>query len=64
MDAGKHFIGGVVTTEFLQFSKERGKRMQSDRSAADEVTGNDLTTRRGGFPGLKDGCRWCLCVDR
>jgi uncharacterized protein (DUF2237 family) len=21
-------------------------------------------TPRGGFPGLKDGCRWCLCVDR
>ncbi|KAK4686622.1 uncharacterized protein P7C73_g3501, partial [Tremellales sp. Uapishka_1] len=48
-DQGKHFIGGVVTTEFLQFSKERG---------------NDLMTKRGGFPGLKEGCRWCLCVDR
>lgn len=21
-------------------------------------------SQRGGFPGLKDGCRWCLCVDR
>jgi len=49
MDAGKHYIGGIVTQEFLQFSKDRG---------------NDLMTRRGGFPGLKDGCRWCLCVDR
>nr|XP_031858142.1 uncharacterized protein CI109_006483 [Kwoniella shandongensis]KAA5525214.1 hypothetical protein CI109_006483 [Kwoniella shandongensis] len=48
-DTGKHFIGGVVTQEFLQFSKEKG---------------NDLMTRRGGFPGLKDGCRWCLCVER
>ena len=25
MDAGKHFIGGVVTQEFLQFSKDRGE---------------------------------------
>lgn len=24
MDAGQHFIGGVVTQEFLQFSKDRG----------------------------------------
>ncbi|GFZ46140.1 hypothetical protein JCM24511_04387 [Saitozyma sp. JCM 24511] len=48
-DAGKHYIGGVVTQDFLDFSKDRG---------------NDLVTRRGGFPGLKDGCRWCLCVER
>ncbi|KAK8845628.1 hypothetical protein IAR55_006344 [Kwoniella newhampshirensis] len=48
-DSGRHFIGGVVTQEFLEFSKERG---------------NDLMTRRGGFPGLTGGCRWCLCVER
>ncbi|KAL7423981.1 hypothetical protein Q5752_001566 [Cryptotrichosporon argae] len=48
-DAGRHYIGGVVTQEFLDFSKQRG---------------NDLVTPRPGFPGLKDGCRWCLCVER
>lgn len=21
-------------------------------------------TQRPGFPGLKDGCKWCLCVNR
>jgi uncharacterized protein (DUF2237 family) len=26
--------------------------------------GNDLITQRPGFPGLKEGCRWCLCVER
>jgi hypothetical protein len=25
MDAGKHYIGGVVTQEFLDFSKARGR---------------------------------------
>jgi len=28
------------------------------------MAGNDLTTPSGRFPGLKDGCRWCLCVNR
>ncbi|WVQ98938.1 hypothetical protein IAU59_006070 [Kwoniella sp. CBS 9459] len=48
-DPGNHFIGGVVTKEFLEYSKDQG---------------NDLMTQRPGFPGLKDGCRWCLCVNR
>ncbi|KAK6903174.1 hypothetical protein L486_06634 [Kwoniella mangroviensis CBS 10435] len=48
-DPGNHFIGGVVTKEFLEYSKAQG---------------NDLITRQPGFPGLKDGCRWCLCVNR
>lgn len=48
-DPGRHFIGAVVTQEFLDFSKKQG---------------NDLITRRPGFPGLKEGCKWCLCVQR
>jgi uncharacterized protein (DUF2237 family) len=28
------------------------------------IAGNDLMTQRPGFPGLKEGCRWCLCVER
>lgn len=48
-DAGSHTVCAVVTDAFLAFSASRG---------------NDLTTPRGGFPGLKDGDRWCLCVSR
>jgi uncharacterized protein (DUF2237 family) len=38
-----------VTSEFLEYSKSKG---------------NDLMTPRPGFVGLKEGCRWCLCVER
>ncbi|WVR05365.1 NAD(P)H:quinone oxidoreductase, type IV [Kwoniella sp. DSM 27419] len=48
-DPGNHFIGAVVSQEFLEYSKQQG---------------NDLMTQRPGFPGLKDGCKWCLCVNR
>ena len=50
-DHGRHVICGHLTEEFLLFSKERG---------------NDLMTPRPewGFPGLKDGDRWCLCAMR
>jgi len=39
-----------VTAEFLQFSRERG---------------NDLITPRPeyGFPGLKSGDGWCVCIE-
>lgn len=30
----------------------------------DLTPGNDLSTPRPGFAGLKPGCRWCLCVAR
>ncbi len=51
MDRGKHTVCVQVTKEFLAFSK---------------YLGNDLSTPRPefGFAGLKDGDRWCLCVDR
>ncbi len=50
-DRGKHIICVQVNDAFLQFSKSRG---------------NDLTTPfpHYGFPGLKDGDRWCLCLSR
>ena len=40
-----------VSAEFLAFSKR---------------TGNDLSTPRPeyGFPGLKPGDKWCVCVTR
>jgi len=50
-DQGLHVVCAVMTEEFLLFSSMRG---------------NDLTTPRPeyGFPGLKPGDRWCLCVQR
>jgi len=50
-DIGMHTVCTQVTKEFLEFSKKRG---------------NDLTTPAPemGFPGLKPGDRWCLCVAR
>ena len=50
-DRGLHLVCAVMTDDFLVFSKERG---------------NDLSTPMPefGFPGLKAGDRWCLCLAR
>jgi uncharacterized protein (DUF2237 family) len=50
-DLGLHTICVQMTAEFLAFSKEAG---------------NDLSTPNPhyGFPGLKPGNRWCVCVTR
>ena len=50
-DKGKHTVCAVMTDDFLSFSKSKG---------------NDLSTpmEEFGFPGLKAGDRWCLCVER
>jgi uncharacterized protein (DUF2237 family) len=50
-DLGLHTVCAVVSDSFLRFSKARG---------------NDLSTPRPeyGFPGLKNGDKWCLCVER
>jgi len=50
-DYGSHTVCAVVTEQFLQFTMKRG---------------NDLATPRPewGFPGLKPGDHWCLCVSR
>ena len=50
-DTGKHGVCSEVTDEFLKFTKNRG---------------NDLSTPNElfGFPGLKPGDRWCLCISR
>lgn len=50
-DEGLHTVCAQVTEEFLTFSKQQG---------------NDLTTPvpAFGFPGLKPGDRWCVCVGR
>lgn len=50
-DLGNHSVCVVMTTEFLQFSKQQG---------------NDLSTPlpEFDFPGLSAGDRWCLCAAR
>ena len=50
-DVGLHTVCAVMTREFLAFSK---------------AMGNDLSTPHPqyGFPGLKPGDQWCLCVTR
>lgn len=50
-DLGLHLVCAKVTMEFLAFSRSRG---------------NDLITPAPmfGFPGLKPGDKWCLCVAR
>ena len=50
-DQGSHTVCVRVTEEFLAFSKR---------------TGNDLSTPHPefGFPGLRPGDKWCLCVTR
>ena len=48
-DTGSHTVCAVVTEAFLGYS---------------QAMGNDLSTRRGGFPGLQPGDRWCLCAPR
>jgi len=50
-DHGLHVVCALMTDDFLRFSKSRG---------------NDLSTPvpQWGFPGLKEGDRWCLCATR
>ncbi|MHC5067448.1 MAG: DUF2237 family protein [Planctomycetota bacterium] len=50
-DHGLHLFCVEVSAEFLAFS---------------QMVGNDLSTPLPGygFPGLKPGDRWCLCVKR
>lgn len=50
-DVGTHVVCTIMSEEFLAFSASRG---------------NDLGTPipEYGFPGLKPGDQWCLCVNR
>lgn len=48
-DLGVHTVCARVTADFLAFSS---------------AVGNDLSTPRPGFPGLRPGDRWCLCAAR
>jgi uncharacterized protein (DUF2237 family) len=48
-DRGRHVVCAQMTAEFLEYSAARG---------------NDLSTPRPGFAGLRPGDRWCLCAAR
>ena len=50
-DIGTHTVCAVMTEDFLSFSAQMG---------------NDLSTPIPyyKFPGLKEGDKWCLCVNR
>merc|ERR1712122_29705 len=48
-DAGVHVVCGTTPKAFLAYTKAQG---------------NDLSTPRGSFPGLKPGDRWALCAAR
>lgn len=48
-DLGVHTVCAEMTEEFLEFSR---------------MVGNDLSTPRPGFAGLRPGDCWCLCAAR
>lgn len=50
-DTGNHSVCAIVSSEFLEYSKQ---------------TGNDLSTPKPEyqFAGLNAGDRWCLCAER
>lgn len=48
-DHGTHTVCSKVNKKFLDYTKSMG---------------NDLSTPRGSFPGLKPGDNWCLCALR
>ena len=48
-DVGRHVVCAQMTAEFLAFQRARG---------------NDLSTPRPGFAGLRPGDRWCVCAAR
>ena len=50
-DTGLHTVCAIMTDEFLRYSRDQG---------------NDLSSPvpEYGFPGLKAGDKWCLCVTR
>ena len=50
-DPGQHTICVVLTDDFLAFSKQAGNNL------SDPVP-------EYGFPGLKAGDQWCLCLSR
>ena len=48
-DVGNHSVCAIVDERFLGYTASQG---------------NDLSTPRPGFSGLREGDRWCLCAAR
>lgn len=48
-DQGSHTVCAELTGQFLEYTRARG---------------NDLSSPRPGFPGLRPGDHWCLCAAR
>lgn len=48
-DVGSHTVCAVVDARFLSYTAAQG---------------NDLSTSRPGFEGLRPGDTWCLCASR
>ena len=70
-DIGIHTVCGTMTEEFLEYTKNQGKTFLRPRKLISrkinkfsKFLGNDLSTPRGSFPGLKPGNRWALCAPR
>lgn len=51
MDMGAHVVCAELNTDFLEYSKSRGNNLMEPNPMF-------------GFPGLKEGDRWCLCALR
>ena len=66
-DVGVHVVCGTMTKEVRE--KKSSKKQFFNQFflqflAYTKAQGNDLSTPRGGFPGLKPGDRWALCAAR
>lgn len=48
-DKGSHTVCVIVSNEFLKFTLSKG---------------NDLISKSYTFPGLVEGDRWCVCLER
>ena len=67
-DVGVHVVCGTMTKEvrknIVKNSSFSNHMFFFQFLAYTKAQGNDLSTPRGGFPGLKPGDRWALCAAR
>ena len=67
-DVGVHVVCGTMTKEvrknIVKNSSFSNPMVFFQFLAYTKAQGNDLSTPRGGFPGLKPGDRWALCAAR
>ena len=66
-DVGVHVVCGTMTKEVREKNRQKSSfsiNFFLQFLAYTKAQGNDLSTPRGGFPGLKPGDRWALCAAR